>query len=342
MSSLVFHFQGQLAQQLSLLSVTCLSQFNGLERTQERNSGHVWIDNESGFVASVVAVHEAVRHNRDSAEIAHVNVSSADDGGWLVRRSHVTLCSDTSKSRHQLLVSRVNHQHFRRATSGVHLGNHSLQNCFCESAVCAIDTGSSTTRASNTVSATVIVGVQPGLQTTQSASSAGVTSSSDLVRQQGQFNVALQFSRNFSHLISLFRLTTSFVHSFQSASDSDGLGENLCAVADTGCWRCSDAGLIRTFNSAAQSSSSQRVGLPLMVSSSSLVLADRRHERRVGGADVINNVREVFAHTDGGIGLIGRHLKLQKFKRIVQMQQQHHGLCRIDATFASLVCLAMT
>ena len=109
-------------------------------------------------------------------------------------------------------------------------------------------------------------------------------------------------------MVSLLRLTTGFVHSFQSAGDFHGLLADLTLVAHAsgyanGCVRSGIA-----FDCCiGQDGRCESIGLPFVIGSGCFALTDRRHERRVGGGDGIDHIGQIFALTDGGIGLVGCH-----------------------------------
>ena len=87
-------------------------------------------------------------------------------------------------------------------------------------------------------------------------------------------------------MVSLLRLTTGLVHSFQSAGDFHGLLADLSLVAHAsgnadGGIRCRVA-----FDCCVgQDGRCESIGLPFVIGSGCFALTDGRHERRVGGGD---------------------------------------------------------
>ena len=109
-------------------------------------------------------------------------------------------------------------------------------------------------------------------------------------------------------MVSLLRLTTSFVHSFQSAGDFHGLLADLSFVTSTsGHTQSSVRGGIAFNCCIGQDGRCESIGLPFVIGSGCFALTDGRHERRVGGGDGIDHIGQIFALTDGGIGLVGCH-----------------------------------
>ena len=305
MSGLILNLKRDFSQKLSVLAVTGLSQFIGLERTQISKCCVFRIKNQS-----FTNTHEAVRNNRHRAKVRHVHVSSANDGRRSVRRSHVTLSSDTSKGRDFLLARCTNHQDLRRATRLEHFSHNGTQQSFSEGTLSAIGTGRNTNRCRiSTARTEVRVGLDPRQQRTHLTSDGRRTSRTTLVSQQDGFQITLQFSRSLSQLVSLFRLTTSLVHCVQSARNLNSLLDDLGIVAQTNRRGQGCRSSVSTFNSSVSSGcSSQRVSLPLVVNSGCFGLANRRHERSLGRRDVIDDVGQVFTLTNSGMCGICRHV----------------------------------
>ncbi len=301
MSGFVTDFQGQLGKNLSLLAITSLSQIVGLERTQVSKSSVLRIKHQS-----VTATHKAVRDDGDNTKVRLVQVSTSKDRHFARSVAVVAMLGKASKVRNNLLQSGRHNQEAGRSTRSKHLLNHILEHGLGEgTGRVSVNTGRDTDgrwvfTSSRGTRTFVGVGLDVRQKRTEFTGSRGVTSRLTLVGRDDGLNVTLEFGRSLGKLISLLRLTTSLVYGLQGARNLNSLLDDLGVVTNTGrgaqgsgCRICALNGRI------PRGGCGKRIRLPFMKHGSCFGLANRGHDRRILGADVIDNIREVFTGANG-------------------------------------------
>lgn len=300
MSVLVVHLQTIFPGQQHLLGIARLSQRLGLHVTQGLERDVIKVEQ----VGRVLRAEEAIWHDLQATEVGHIEV---ERGVQLVAVGLLETGGVAGEGRDDHLIRGTNQQDAGRATGRISRLHGRLDQRFSQRSGGARHRGGIAGRdRERTRTGTHRTLSDPASQTSSLASRARRTSVERLVADQSDFRITLQLFHLLHLLERNFGLAASLVDHLFGVRDDEVLVADLRVVAPTGAG--SNGGErtdVVTFQLRVVSRSSKGIRLPLEETSDTLGLLQGRIQRRLGGRNDVDDIRQILTLTDGGVRGVG-------------------------------------